>query len=1039
MDWYKKLLSFYRDEEDQMEDSITPDDHQNKDLQTRVAYQYPKLPHRKTTNHQAYEETRNRPQTSQGISNIHELLNNRHVKNRYSFNEDKEKEEIRTEQVDHKITLNENKTQTKEKIITESEKNYKKTPFQPTEIPSPIFGFQRKKKQNDIIEFELTSFELEYETKTHVYFEENNIKENNTYIHEKKQLACNESNPAQVEENVNFWSATQENQHTVDNLEIPSNSDEQKLNEDNKVQFQQEILTQVEKVKYPGSYEIDEFNQPDESESKQGQNGDNPLNERVQDKTIQMDKSEQDLAQDEVIELNKSEHILEQNEKKGLEKREENLAQDEVNELVDSEMNIAKNGPRVNEHVGIQEEIVEENEAVAEVRDELSIDSSTEIQQMEDETEERIDLDGNIAEVKSPGIDEDTDKNEQTEPLITSQEIEKERNHEDEQSNRTRTPKKHLPFNVIMLKKDRELWKKRNERRATAEKNPSREDLKRNNEEMRKQIPATQNDEKIETNKNSSSSTLSSLLAHASMEEELDDNNIVVEKNDDIISTSQPGVITRNDHHSTVKEWVHAEKQISTTISNNEYETYEFPSREFLKKTTTEQLSEEWIEDQKAILNNTLRSFHVGAKVVDVAVGPTVTRFELSPDLGVKVSKITNLTDDLKLSLAAKDIRIEAPIPGKHTIGIEVPNKVSRPVFLRDIINEPTFNDANSPLTAALGLDITGKPVITDIKKMPHGLIAGATGSGKSVCINTFIISLLYKAKPDEVKLLLIDPKMVELSPYNGIPHLISPVITDIKAATQALKWAVDEMERRYELFAHTGVRDIGKFNEKCDIQEQKLPYIVIVIDELADLMMMAPNDVEEAIARIAQKARACGIHLLIATQRPSVDVITGLIKANVPTRIAFSVSSQIDSRTIIDISGAERLLGKGDMLFVENGTAKPFRVQGAFISDEEIEKVVEHVRMQGEPNYLFEQEELIRKSDFAENDELLYEACEFAFEQGNISTSSLQRHFRIGYNRAARIIELMENKGMISEARGSKPRDVLMTNEDLERLKEFL
>ena len=477
----------------------------------------------------------------------------------------------------------------------------------------------------------------------------------------------------------------------------------------------------------------------------------------------------------------------------------------------------------------------------------------------------------------------------------------------------------------------------------------------------------------------------------------------------------------------------------ATETNTVEEQDYQFPSRNLLNKFTFQQSTDEWIEDQKAILNNTLRSFHVGAKVVDVSVGPTVTRFELSPDMGVKVSKITNLTDDLKLSLAAKEIRIEAPIPGKHTIGIEVPNKISRPVYLRDIIDQPSFIDANSPLTAALGLDITGKPIMTDIKKMPHGLIAGATGSGKSVCINTFIISLLYKARPEEVKLLLIDPKMVELSPYNGIPHLISPVITDVKAATQALKWAVDEMERRYELFAHSGVRDISKFNEKCEMQEQKLPYIVIIIDELADLMMMAPADVEEAIARIAQKARACGIHLLIATQRPSVDVITGLIKANVPTRIAFSVSSQIDSRTIIDISGAERLLGKGDMLFVANGTAKPVRIQGAFITDEEIEKVVDHVRTQGEPNYLFEQEELIKKSDLAENDELLYEACEYALEQGNISTSSLQRHFRIGYNRAARIIELMEEKGMISEAKGSKPRDVLMTNNDLDQLKELL
>ena len=316
----------------------------------------------------------------------------------------------------------------------------------------------------------------------------------------------------------------------------------------------------------------------------------------------------------------------------------------------------------------------------------------------------------------------------------------------------------------------------------------------------------------------------------------------------------------------------------------------------------------------------------------------------------MKVNKITNLSDDIKLSLAARDIRIEAPIPGKHTIGIEVPNKKSRPVFLSEIVNNPEFLRQESPLTAVLGLDISGKPIVTDLRKMPHGLIAGATGSGKSVCINTILVSLLYKARPEELKLLLIDPKMVELAPYNRIPHLVSPVITDVKAATAALKWAVEEMERRYELFAHTGVRDISRFNELAEKHKQyadKLPYIVIVIDELADLMMMSPADVEEAICRIAQKARACGIHLIIATQRPSVDVITGLIKANIPTRIAFSVSSQVDSRTIIDMSGAEKLLGRGDMLFLENGSSKPVRLQGTFVSDEEIDEVVAHVRKQ--------------------------------------------------------------------------------------------
>ena len=459
---------------------------------------------------------------------------------------------------------------------------------------------------------------------------------------------------------------------------------------------------------------------------------------------------------------------------------------------------------------------------------------------------------------------------------------------------------------------------------------------------------------------------------------------------------------------------------------------YVFPEENLLNPPIFDVEHDGWIEEQTELLNHTFKNFNVHARVVNVTQGPSVTRYEVQPEPGVKVSKITNLSDDLKLSLAAKDIRIEAPIPGKHTIGIEVPNRTSRPVLLSEILNSNEFKESASPLTVALGLDISGKPIVTDLRKMPHGLIAGATGSGKSVCINTMLVSLLYKAKPEELKLLLIDPKMVELAPYNYIPHLASPVITDVKTATAALKWAVEEMERRYELLAHAGVRDITKFNQLAEEHKQyadKLPYIVIIIDELADLMMMAPADVEEAISRIAQKARACGIHLLIATQRPSVDVITGLIKANVPTRIAFSVSSQIDSRTVIDISGAEKLLGKGDMLFLENGTSKPVRLQGTFVSDEEIDQVVAHARRERKPEYLFEQEELLKKVQMSEEeDELFYEACEFVIEQGGASTSSLQRNFKIGYNRAARLIDMMEKHGYISEAKGTKPRDVLIT-----------
>lgn len=468
---------------------------------------------------------------------------------------------------------------------------------------------------------------------------------------------------------------------------------------------------------------------------------------------------------------------------------------------------------------------------------------------------------------------------------------------------------------------------------------------------------------------------------------------------------------------------------------------YVLPKSDLLSPPVTEVLDTDWIDGQKDLLNITLKNFNVGASVVNVTQGPSVTRFEVQPEPGVKVNKITNLSDDIKLSLAARDIRIEAPIPGKHTIGIEVPNQKSRPVLINEIIGSMVFKESASPLTAVLGLDIAGNPIVTDLKKMPHGLIAGATGSGKSVCINSILISLLYKADPRDLKLLLIDPKMVELAPYNRIPHLVSPVITDVKAATAALKWAVDEMERRYELFAHTGVRDINRFNELAVQHKRysdKLPFIVIVIDELADLMMMSPADVEEAICRIAQKARACGIHLIVATQRPSVDVITGLIKANIPTRIAFSVSSQVDSRTIIDISGAERLLGRGDMLFLENGASKPVRLQGTFVSDEEIDLVVAHVREQQEPDYLFEQEELLKKAQvIEEEDELFYDACEFIVNHGNASTSSLQRRFKIGYNRAARLMDMLEQNGYITSANGSKPREVLITEAELQSMQD--
>ncbi|HCA7666045.1 TPA: DNA translocase FtsK [Staphylococcus pseudintermedius] len=458
------------------------------------------------------------------------------------------------------------------------------------------------------------------------------------------------------------------------------------------------------------------------------------------------------------------------------------------------------------------------------------------------------------------------------------------------------------------------------------------------------------------------------------------------------------------------------------------------PSLDLLEAPEEQEQDENWIAEKKEELNNAFYYFNVPAEVVNVVEGPSVTRFELSVERGVKVSRITALQDDIKMALAAKDIRIEAPIPGTSLVGIEVPNPHTTKVNISSILSHPAFKNAESKLTVAMGNRINNEPLLMDIAKTPHALIAGATGSGKSVSINSILISLLYRNHPEELRLLLIDPKMVELAPYNGLPHLVAPVITDVKAATQSLKWAVDEMERRFKLFAHHHVRNISAFNNKVNY-DQRIPKIVIVIDELADLMMMAPQDVEQSIARLAQKARACGIHMLVATQRPSVNVITGLIKANIPTRIAFMVSSSVDSRTILDSGGAERLLGYGDMLYLGSGMNKPIRVQGTFVSDEEIDQVVEFIRAQREPEYLFQEKELLEKNDAPSRDVLFDEVCQFMVREQHISTSLIQRHFQIGYNRAARIIDQLEQLGYISGANGSKPRDVYLTESELSEL----
>ncbi|MEG2348205.1 MAG: DNA translocase FtsK 4TM domain-containing protein [Clostridia bacterium] len=479
-----------------------------------------------------------------------------------------------------------------------------------------------------------------------------------------------------------------------------------------------------------------------------------------------------------------------------------------------------------------------------------------------------------------------------------------------------------------------------------------------------------------------------------------------------------------------------------------EVDNYEFPSINLLGAVKAgESFNKKAIHDTAVKLQKTLASFGVEAKVTNITKGPTVTRYELTPSTGVKVSKIVNLSDDIALNLAAKTIRIEAPIPGKAAVGIEVPNSTSESVMLREVIESKAFSEHKSKIAFSLGKDAAGDIVVGDIAKMPHTLIAGATGSGKSVCINALIVSILYKAKPSEVKMILIDPKMVELSGYNGIPHLLIPVVTDPKKAAGALNWAVQEMVNRYNLFASKGVKDIKGYNLIMEKDgDVKLPQIVIIIDELADLMMVAPNDVEEAICRLAQMARAAGMHLVIATQRPSVDVITGIIKANIPSRIAFTVSSQIDSRTILDMAGAEKLLGKGDMLYFPTGETKPHRIQGAFISEKEIEKIVESIKKKSDVKYSEDIIKTIEKagakdvkgSDRSDDDSdvILEDAIDLVIDMGQASASMLQRKFKIGYSRAGRIVDQMEERGLVSGYDGSKPRQVLISKAQWQELK---
>ncbi|MFP7358241.1 DNA translocase FtsK [Kurthia gibsonii] len=709
-----------------------------------------------------------------------------------------------------------------------------------------------------------------------------------------------------------------------------------------------------------------------------------------QPKTIQIDEVAKVTTTNEGVEIiSPSEQVVEEVEVALLvqEKETIELATAEVQELVQEQEP---------EQIEVQELVTEQEPEQEEVQELVTeqVSEREEVQELVQEQEPERE------EVKEL-VQEQVSEREEVQELVTEQEPEREEVQELVPAQMPiETPvreRSKTPINVVMLKSDKE---------------------KLQQAQAKEIVLPSWKDSKAPTNRYAVPSVKRTTEDSVKVEDE-DSPTKVLEEELPLPSTIEANVI----------------EEVQEKI---EWQVYD-ETLQLLREPEFQQADVEWMEEQGQLLVEVLAEFNVPAEIENIVQGPTVTQFEITVGHGVKISKIKNLSDNLKLALAARDIRIEAPIPGKRSIGIEIPNAKARPVRLSEIVGNNSFRDSNKDLEVALGLDITGQPVTFDLSEMPHGLIAGATGSGKSVCINSILISLLMKASPQDVKLMLIDPKIVELAVYDELPHLVSPVITDVKAATAALKWAVDEMERRYQLFHHMKVRHITRYNEIVEEQRRfslKMPYLVIVIDELADLMMMAPAEVEESICRIAQKARACGIHLVLATQRPSVDVITGLIKSNIPTRIAFSVSSQIDSRTIIDSQGAERLLGRGDLLYLGYGKSDTVRLQGTFVTDEEIEQITEYIRSLGKPNYAFAPEELVQKVEQAEEqDELFEEVCRSVAEEGSVSISSLQRKYRIGYNRAARLVEMMDAHGFVSEAKGTKPREVFLTPDQVDSI----
>ena len=900
------------------------------------------------------------------------------------------------------------RTNSTPKVIQENlDSPVAKRRFVPTNVPSPVHGFRKPSNINELLTkkqgTEPKHSQSKEEKENHRQALNQQEKESIKIYEEVLQTSKEIASTTQIEEKLTISKETQQEHSRVEEFKVQS--EQQNENEED---FQATIISDDQQY---AREVLEELNEKYEQHEKVEQVivHDNQQTEFIEMTEVQNEVHEQPNEQKNQIRIEeqKERHVLE-------------------NEVTESAKVVGQENSKIkilHEPISIEiEEVIEDN------IEEPQIDLKSELYEHVEEIPILVE---EITETEIGTDDGQKENDTSLDPTVENDMLEQKQDSTEEakkefqvqQDNEVKEKKRGtLPFNVIMLKSDKEKYAAKLAQKQLNQHNDVVKELSRRTNSI---LP----NNLIQLEKVAVATSLAT-SDRPSMINEEEQTEKQIQVNENVVEHTETKENSENE-----KELIEPVQEVEKKINK----IYVKPSLEFLSPPEEKTEDRDWMESQADVLVEALSHFQVTAQVESIMQGPAVTQFEITVGHGTKVSKIRNLADDLKLALAAKDIRIQAPIPGKSSIGIEIPNRISRAVRLSEVTNSASFIESESPLEAALGLDLTGKPVTIDLRKMPHGLIAGATGSGKSVCINSILVSLLYKAAPHELKLMLIDPKMVELAPFNHIPHLVSPVITDVKAATAALKWAVEEMERRYQLFAHAGVRDLPRYNKLAESNGDyalKLPYILIVIDELADLMMMSPADVEEAICRIAQKARACGIHLIVATQRPSVDVITGLIKSNIPTRIAFAVSSQVDSRTILDSQGAERLLGRGDMLYLGNGMSAPIRLQGTFVTDDEIEEIIDHVRSQGEPDYIFEQDELLKKTEMIEEqDELFEDVCRFVYEQGTASTSSIQRKYHIGYNRAARLIDLLESHGFISEQRGSKPREVYITETDLSNM----